>query len=58
MLIFGLPEEPEEQISEKVGKVLGQLGKKPRFKANRIGKKTTQQKPRPAPQIMADDFKI
>ena len=49
MLIFGLPEESEveEQISEKVGKILEEFGVKPRFEANRIGKKATQQKPRP-----------
>ena len=49
LLIFGLTEEPEvvEQISEKDVKVIEVLDEKPRFEANRIGKKTTQQKPRP-----------
>ena len=48
LLIFGLTEEPEvvEQISEKDVKVIEVLDEKPRFEANRIGKKTTQQKPR------------
>ena len=48
LLIFGLPEESdvEEEICEKVGKVLEELGVKPRFEANMIGNKTTQQKPR------------
>ena len=48
LLIFGLTEEPEvvEQISEKDVKVIEVIDEKPRFEANRIGKKTTQQKPR------------
>ena len=39
LLIFGLPEESdvEEEICEKVGKVLEELGVKPRFEANMIG---------------------
>ena len=45
--MFGLPEEPAEQISEKVGEVLEVLEEKPRLEAIRIGLKIKQDIPRP-----------
>ena len=35
-MVFGLEEEPGEQISEKVSQVLLQLGEKPIIEASRI----------------------
>jgi len=36
LMVFGLEEEPGEQISEKVSQVLLQLGEKPIIEASRI----------------------
>ena len=47
IIVFGLPEEPTEQINEKVCEVLQELGEKPRFEAARIGLKMKQDNPRP-----------
>ena len=47
VMIFGMTEDPEEQIAEKVGQVLEDIGEKPKFEATRIGIKTNQQSPRP-----------
>ena len=46
-LIFGLPEDPKEQISSKVNEVLEELGEKPKVEAVRIGLKAKKQTPRP-----------
>ena len=37
LMVFGLEEEPGEQISEKVSQVLLELGEKPIIEASRIG---------------------
>ena len=47
LVIFGLPEEPAEQITDKVNKVLEVLGEKPKIEAVRIGLKAKEQTPRP-----------
>ena len=39
LMVFGLREEPEEQVREKVGNVFVELGEKPIIEASRIGKK-------------------
>ena len=47
VIVFGIPEEPAEQISEKVAEVLQELGEKPRLEAARIGLKVKHDSPRP-----------
>lgn len=39
LLVFGLSELDEEQISERIGDVFLQLGEKPRLEASRLGRK-------------------
>jgi len=39
IMVFGLPEEENEDICENIGKVFQQLGEKPRVEASRLGKK-------------------
>lgn len=39
LLVFGLDEEPDEQLSDKIIDVLLQLGEKPRVEATRLGTK-------------------
>ena len=46
IIVFGLSEEPTEQINEKVDEVLQELGEKPRLEAARIGLKMKQDSPR------------
>ena len=46
-LIFGLPEDPKEQISSKVNEVLQELGENTKVEAFRIGLKAKKQTPRP-----------
>ena len=47
LVVFSLTEDPAEQTSDKVGKVFGVLGVKPKVEAMRIGLKTKKQAPRP-----------
>ena len=49
LMIFGLEEVADEQINEKVGQVLLELGEKPQLEACRLGKKCSsgEQKARP-----------
>ena len=47
ILIFGLPEDTEEQITTKVEAVLEELGAKPKVEAVRLGLKARKQSPRP-----------
>ena len=41
-MIFGLPEDEEEQTCEKVSEILMELGEKPRIEATRLGLKTSK----------------
>ena len=36
-MVFGLKEEVEEELTEKIDDILVQVGEKPRFRASRIG---------------------
>ena len=47
VVIFGLEEDADEQICEKVGQVLLELGERPKIEANRMGLKVKNQNPRP-----------
>ena len=42
-IIFGLPEDPKEQINRKVNEVLEQLGENPKVEAVQIGLKAKKQ---------------
>ena len=39
IVIFGLPEENDELLSNQVSEVFENLGQKPKFEANRLGKR-------------------
>ena len=41
LIVFGLPEEADEQLCEKLGEVFQQIGEKPRVEASRLGKKSS-----------------
>ena len=47
LVIFGLPEDPAEQISDTVSEVLKELGENPNLEAVRIGLKAKKETPRP-----------
>ena len=47
LIVFGLPEDPAEHITDKVGEVLLELGEKPKLEAVRVGLKRNQETPRP-----------
>ena len=47
LLIFGLPEQAEEQLESVVGEVFLAIGEKPRVEACRLGKRTPGKKTRP-----------
>ncbi len=38
VILFGLAESPDEQLSDKVEEIFQEIGEKPRFEASRIGK--------------------
>ena len=46
-MIFGLAEEEDEQLSDRVGKVFEEIGIKPRVEACRLGKLRQEGKTRP-----------
>ena len=48
LMVFGLEEEPGEQISEKLSRVLVELGEKPIIEASRIGLKDSEAAKKPA----------
>ena len=46
-MVFGLPEEGEEQLSTRVGQIFQEIGEKPRIEASRLGQKCKPGKARP-----------
>ena len=44
VMVFGLPEDSDEQLCENVSDVFQQLGVKPRIEASRLGKKSSSTK--------------
>ena len=47
VMLFGLPEDEGEQLSTKVTELFENLGEKPRFDSNRLGKSNTATGNRP-----------
>ena len=47
LLVFGLPDDEEEQLEEKISEVLETVGQKPKIEVQRLGKKKTSTSTRP-----------
>ncbi len=47
IMVFGLPEEADEQLNDKVSAVFGAIGEKPRIEASRLGRSGSGTKDRP-----------
>ncbi len=47
VMVFGMPEETDEQLCDKVSEVFEHLGEKPRIEASRLGKKSSSSINRP-----------
>lgn len=47
VMVFGLPEEDDEQLNAKISEVFQEIGEKPRIEASRLGKECKQRKVRP-----------
>ena len=45
LMIFGLREETNKQINDKISEILFELGEKPKIEASRIGLKSSEKKP-------------
>ena len=45
VMLFGVAEEDDEKICEKVGEIFESLGQKPQFDAHRVGRKGTATRP-------------
>ena len=47
LLVFGLPEEEQEELEARIGEVLEEIGQKPKVEVERLGKKKTSTCTRP-----------
>ena len=47
LLVFGLPDDEEEQLEERISEVLETVGQKPKIEVERLGKKKTSTSTRP-----------
>ena len=47
LLVFGLPDDEEEQLEERISEVLETVGQKPKIEVQRLGKKKTSTSTRP-----------
>lgn len=47
IVVFGLKEDSNEELSQKVGEIFEHLGEKPKLEASRLGKKSVQATVRP-----------
>ena len=47
LLVFGLPEEEQEELEARISEVLEEVGQKPKVKVQRLGKKMTLTSTRP-----------
>ena len=56
IMVFGLPEEDDEQLSNKVSEVFEHLEQKPKFEASRLGKKRSDSATRPVKVSLSSSF--